>query len=100
MTTKVRHTFIVDKRLVAAIKIKAVREETTISSIIDEALATWLKWMARAEREEQSEIDREREIEEAERIRAEVIEERRLLKQRMQKRKYRARIKKEEEREQ
>ena len=45
-------TLHLDKKVWAAIRIMAIKEETPITELVSEALATWLKWLARAAREE------------------------------------------------
>jgi hypothetical protein len=56
-TTKIKNprgstTFYIDPKIYKRIKLMAVREECTISSLINEALITWVKWLAKAAKDE------------------------------------------------
>ena len=41
-----------DKSLSTSLKIMAIREQTTVSKLASEAIAAWMKWLAKAERDE------------------------------------------------
>jgi hypothetical protein len=60
-------TLYMDERVMTKLRFMAYRENTTITSLISEALATYLKWMKKAELEEQA-------IEKAEKTKQELEE--------------------------
>jgi hypothetical protein len=45
-------TLYVDQKIYKAMKIMAIDEETSLKRLINEALATWVKWLYRAARDE------------------------------------------------
>lgn len=82
---KIRVTLIVDSRLMAKYRIEAYRENTTQTSLINEALAGWLKFYKNVDRGERQEAEgqkTEEEILEIQKIQDEIVAERRLLQRR------------------
>ena len=65
-------TFRFDPQLFRVIKIMAVKENTTIVSLVSEAVATWIKWLRKAEHQEAV-------LEEAEKTAEELKEATRIL---------------------
>jgi hypothetical protein len=74
-------TIYMDERVMTKMRFMAYRENTTITSLISEALATYLKWMKKAELEEKAMDKAEKtkqELEEAGLLLDVIIRERKL----------------------
>ena len=72
----------VDSRVVKILRRMAITQETSVQSLVSEALATWLKWMRKAEMKEQALENAEKkhkELEHAREILQQIVAERRLL---------------------
>lgn len=75
-TITVFHT---NEKIIKALKIIAIQEGATYQSIVEEALATWLKWMRKAERAEaiaERLAEKEVKLAEASALLADIIKER------------------------
>ena len=66
-------TLHLNKKVWAAIRIMAIQDETTITQLVSEALVTWLKWLARAAKEERENGPAELETEAVNRLYLEVM---------------------------
>ncbi len=51
-TRKVRTSYYLDPRVYRRLKVMAFTEGCTITSLLNEALTTWVKWLAKAARDE------------------------------------------------
>lgn len=66
-------TLHIDPKVGKALKVMAIREEISVGKLVSEAVAAWLKWLARANMEEAKQQDRLDQLEELEKELQEMV---------------------------